>query len=258
MHTLSAAEGARSAVLLHGMEASWRGWERLAARLGDRYRLTALEMPWHTGNAYRWTRHRSPGGWVADAVDALPERPDVVVAHSFAASATLEALADGLFARAVVLLAPFYCPPEHRVSWEMFDATRAAFEGLITDSLRGWLGRHGKPGADPRVLSGMADKLVDRMGPLAFTEWFRQFTATAGLDLAAVATPTLVLTGPRDLGLAGGRDEALAKAMPAAAVRVEPDYDHFGHIRTPARVAEIIDEFTTGALGPVQTKETAR
>src|SRR4051794_16876314 len=77
--------------LIHGLEESWTSWTRMAALLPDVH-LFGLDLPWRPRSDYRWAEAAAPAGWLGLALELLPETPDLVVAHSFGATALLELL----------------------------------------------------------------------------------------------------------------------------------------------------------------------
>nr|BFE59198.1 hypothetical protein GCM10020063_037240 [Dactylosporangium thailandense] len=225
---------------VHGMEDGWESWMPLAERLPAGWRAVALDLPWRSGNDYRW-RHTTAADWVGRGLAALDEPVAVLVGHSLGATAVLgllagpQAPATAPDARAV-LLAPFYRPPEVPVSWAVFERCRREFDAIVTQGLGPRLGPRAAL-LDPDLRELIVAKMVERIGPIGFLTLFEHFLATAELPLGSVRTPALVLAGKADPCLAGGRAEALARRMPAATVRIRPHYDHFCHVAQAADVA---------------------
>jgi len=241
-------------VLVHGMEANWQSWSRFAERLGGRWRIDAVEMPWRTGSEYTWGRQGSAGTWLGAALSGLGEAPAVVVGHSLGANAVLEALsADGAVAvRAAVLLAPSYRPADCTLSWEFFEDAKHAFRAQIGDGLRTWLGRR-RP-VDEQLLDTMLAKLLERVGPVAFTEWFSHFAASTDIPAEKLAAPVLVLGGWTDPVVANGRAEALAARLPAATLALAGHYDHFCHIKQASEVAREVTRFLAASRVTLDTE----
>lgn len=240
-------------VLLHGMEDGWQTWRSLAGFLDPSWRVVALDLPWHPGNDYRWRHAASAGEWVRHLLDGLDDQPDVIVAHSFGASALLEALARSPrpLCRAVVLVAPVVRPAGLEITWEVFDQARAQFSEVIGDTLLVRLGRRAGQ-VDEGLRAGMAQIMVRRIGPRGFMSLFEQFVLTAELPLRDVPTPALVLVGGKDPGLVGGlvsgQDGGLSAAMPSACVELISHYDHFCHVEYAEDVARRLVEFVREAL----------
>jgi pimeloyl-ACP methyl ester carboxylesterase len=242
------APGAPLIVLAHGLEDRWTSWAGLAAKLNPDWRLVALDLPWRSGNDYRW-RTRSSSDWLGDALDMVGASPDVLIAHSYAANAALNLLCD-LDPRsipAVLLICPLYNQPRHLVTWEMFDRARTAFAAHIQEGLRAQLGRRLHT-MEPDVLQTMTDLALDRVGPSGFVTVFQQFTASSDLALEAVEVPTLVLAGGADPTLAPEAATALAARIPGAELQLHKHYDHFCHIRQVTGVAAHTTNFVTRTL----------
>lgn len=230
--------------LVHGLEDGPASWQPLMRLADPGWRFVPLEMPWRAGNDYGWRRRRSPGGWLAEALDGLDGPAVAVVGHSFGANAVLELLASDHPPKmaAAVLAAPFFLPSDVPISWQVFDRARENFDRQIADGLVLRLG-HRAAGMDADVLQAMIAKTVDRIGPAGFLAVFNQFIATAELPLREVTVPTLVLAGRGDPSLGKRRAAAMADAMPAATVEIEDCYDHFCHVRQGAKVALRISGF---------------
>ncbi|GIJ08934.1 alpha/beta fold hydrolase [Micromonospora andamanensis] len=234
--------GAPLAVLAHGLEDSWRTWLPLAADLGQRWRVAALDLPWQPGTDYRW-RQRPAADALADAIVGIGADISLLVAHSYGANATLHLLCrDALPARRVALICPLYRPPGRPVTWTLFDRARTAFERHIHESLRSRQGDRLARTPDD-VLATMTRKAIDRAGPAGFLAVFEQYVTSAALPLDRVRPPVLVLGGGDDPTLTPAAAGALAGALPDARLIIDDRYDHFCHLRHPAEVAARLCDF---------------
>jgi len=241
--------GAPLVVLAHGLEDAWTSWLPLANCIDPDWRVVALDLPWRPGNDYRW-RTRSAADWLGEALNLVGARPDVLVAHSYGANATLDLLCalDLRPGPAVMLVCPLYRQPKHPVSWRMFDLARSIFVTHVREGLRARLGSRAQV-LDPAVLQVMADLVLDRVGPSGFVTVFDQFAASGDLQLFAVEVPTLVLAGGADPTLSRGAALALAAGMPGADIQINDHYDHFCHIRQAADVAVQLADFVASTSG---------
>ncbi len=234
------------AVFVHGIEDSWRTWSRLARALGPRWRTVALDLPWRAGNDYRWRFSGGPGDWVGAGLDAVGDRPFVLVGHSFGANAVLSRLSAGEpRATAAVLAAPFFRPADHAVDWETFDLSRATFERQIRDGMRMRLRRS----APPDVFEVMLARTCERIGPVGFLAVFEQYVASGHLSLAHVDVPALILIGEDDPGMFRPHMEALGRKLPRATVAAGGDFDHFCHVSHAPEVARVIEELVAAGAG---------
>ncbi|MEJ2853331.1 MULTISPECIES: alpha/beta fold hydrolase [unclassified Saccharothrix] len=223
----------------HGAEGGLREWTPLAARLRGRYRVLAADLPWRASGGHAWRAGARPADVVADALDALPERPHAVVAHSFGANAVLEHLADGgaRDVEGVVLLAPFFNDPARTVDDRLREDFVAVFRHAVVDGLLVALAGRGRL-LDGPLLDAMADATLKRVGDAGIDVLYRQFVATTGLDLGGVEVPALVLVGEGDPALSAERADVLAAAMPSARVERRPYFTHCCHVRQADDVAE--------------------
>ncbi|MBB5940165.1 alpha/beta fold hydrolase [Streptomyces zagrosensis] len=219
-------------VAAHGIEDSWKNWRELTSRIPG-YTPYALQLPWHGGNTYEWPAGGGPADWLRRALALVPEPPKVLVGHSFGANAILEHLSTvdgdpGL--DAVLLVAPFYRPADFSLSEQLRLRSLAAFRRVLSDGLRVSLGAGKISRMDPEVLSLMEHKLVERAVPAGFPVFYAAFEASGLHDLSRITVPTLVLVGRGDEGMTPMRAAALDRAMPAATLRIRPDYGHFCHL----------------------------
>jgi pimeloyl-ACP methyl ester carboxylesterase len=228
-------------VAAHGIEDGWRGWTPVAERLADRYRVIALDLPWRSGNDYRWHAEATPGEWLARALDLVGEPAHAMLSHSFGATATLELLAKGHRPTAAALVAPFYRTP-HMVAEHVREPSRAALRTTIRTGLRL---RMGTRQVEQEVLDIMERGLEDHLMPTVFPVFFDYFTDSGDLDLSAVDVPVLVLAGTTDPSLSPDRAAALGAALPAATVRTHEHYTHFCHLEQAADVADEVATFLT-------------
>jgi pimeloyl-ACP methyl ester carboxylesterase len=247
--------GGPLAVFAHGIEDSWASWLPVAGQLASRWRLVALDLPWRAGNDYRW-RARPASRWLADGIDLAGDIPDVLVAHSFGAGATLEMLCGTAShpARAAVLVCPLFRLPGHPVSWKIFDRSRAKFDQNIRDSVRARMGRRAATLA-PGVLETMADLALERVGPTGFVTVFEQFATSGDLPLDGMTLPTLVLAGGADATLSPEVASILAGTLPRGRVQVDDEYDHFCHVTYAGGVAARIADFVDATLTTIRIAE---
>ncbi|WP_329008688.1 alpha/beta hydrolase [Micromonospora rifamycinica] len=230
-------------VFAHGLEDSWASWLPLSNVLPSDWYPVALDLPWRPGNDYRW-RHRPSSQWLADGLDGLDRRPDLLVAHSYGANALLELLCAGdrRVPDTVILICPLYRPPDVVVTWRLFERARRSFEQHIHDSLRSRLGTRLRA-LDPDVVDRMIAKAFDRVGPSGFLTVFDQFSASASMRLDRVTARVLVLAGGSDPTLSPQAARTLADGMPHAVLSVGESYDHFCYARQPEDVASRLRAF---------------
>lgn len=164
--------------LVHGWAGSGAQFFELARRLAeDGHRVIVLDLPGH-GRSPGW-RSSLPrwGEALADAVAALaPTGPVAVVAHSFGAAATTLALARGLRADRVVLLAPVAEPVTYFRGWILPILRRPDALDEVQARVERWLGISFAAVAAPHLARGLDHPALivhdrdDRETPLAGAE----------------------------------------------------------------------------------------
>ncbi|SCF03819.1 Pimeloyl-ACP methyl ester carboxylesterase [Micromonospora viridifaciens] len=240
-------------VLAHGLEDSWHTWQPFVDALRGDLPFTpyALDLPWRAGARYGWVHHTVPVALLRQALALLPEPPALLVGHSFGANAVLELLAEANrpAIEGVVLIAPYFRPPDDPVDWRLFDRELARFRAVIGEGVRLKLGER-RHTLDPDLVDTIVAKTLDRVGPLGFVALLRQFITTSDLELDTVTVPTLVISGAADAALAGPRTEAFRRAMPAATVHTRSDGGHFCHLEQAAEVAAEIRRFLAALPTP--------
>jgi pimeloyl-ACP methyl ester carboxylesterase len=241
-----ARDGAEEAVtlLLHGLAGSGGVWEPFAERAADRLELWAAELPWGGGGA--WSRREDPGRWVTDALAATTaaagRRPDVLIAHSFAATLTLALLADGVdLGGAVVLVAPFYRARPEDFGWDTIAYYLNDFHRILAEGIRVRAGTR----LDEDLRADMALRVRERIGPYGWTRFFEAYLRTPGLDLGRVGTPVLIVAGQDDFAAFPTDAHALGDALPTARTHVLPDCGHFPMVERPEEFHRLVDDFLT-------------
>lgn len=127
--------GGPDVVLVHGMEDRFDTWTEVATALAHVARVTAFDLPWRPRSDYEWFAGSSPGECLEHALDAHGLVGAFVLAHSFGAWATLEALGRGVDLAAVVLVAPLYCTADEAADPATVDAIRSALQGTVAEEI---------------------------------------------------------------------------------------------------------------------------
>ncbi|WP_433042412.1 alpha/beta fold hydrolase [Dactylosporangium sp. CS-033363] len=236
-------DGSPLVVLAHGLEDSWQSWHAFARGLDPDWGVVALDLPWRTGNDYRW-RTRPAGQWLADGLAQVGRVPDMLVAHSFGGSAALQLCAGtaGDIAGTVTVICPIYRTAQQPVTWKAFELSRLTYTHHMRDGVRARLGPRARE-MEAGVLDTMMDLALERAGPSGFFTVFDQYLTSPQLPLGDVTEPVLVIAGDEDPTLTHEAALALAAAIPHGAVRAHEDYDHFCHIRHAAAVAAQVADF---------------
>lgn len=233
--------------MIHGLEEGSDIWLGLCQALADQFRPFGLELPWHGRDGYRWGHVRPATEWLDQALDLMPVSPAILVAHSFGANTVLEYLQyhtlPGL--RAVVLVAPFYQPRYEGFDWAFFRQSTEKFGEILKYGLQV---RKGGKEIEPALLEAMTEKVLDRVGPLGFMEFFSVFSRTPALRLDRIHVPVLVVSGADDPA-AAPNGASLAERLPDGHLALIPECGHFCMIEQPEAFEQTIRRFLSKRLG---------
>lgn len=231
--------------MIHGLDDQVSSWRPLVRQLDPRFRVVAFDMPWRSGAGFSWRRRCVSGAWVAQTLEASQLRPDVIVGHSFGANAVLEALTedDPPPCDQVVLIAPFYRPPDMPVTWELFDKSRASFDRTLKAAMILRLGPRARRLDDDLLQRMQSKRWTHRHGPIGFMAVFDQYAATGDLDVSRVTPPTLVIGGTHDTSLARGVAQELVSRLPRGELVLRDHYAHFCQIEQAEELADDVEHF---------------
>ncbi|SFC08731.1 Pimeloyl-ACP methyl ester carboxylesterase [Nocardioides terrae] len=227
--------GSETILLLHGgLSCSEELLTALEEPLGSSYELVAFDRKGHgwTADTDEPFHYESMADEVIAVVELLGGGPVHVVGWSDGGIAALLASRrrPDLIARQVLIGTNFH------------------HDGIVLDGLA----------EDPGVSAGMAESygrrspdgrdhfpvVLEKFNTLARTE-----PTLAPGDLAAVATPTLVLVGDDDM-VALAHTVALFEGLRAGQLAVVPGASHAVPVEKPALVAGLITEFLQGPVPP--------
>ncbi|HEY2950255.1 MAG TPA: alpha/beta fold hydrolase [Micromonosporaceae bacterium] len=228
-----------SILLLHPLGASRRTWVPVLARLRDRFRVIAPDLPGHGEAAGPFTLARAVD--VVRRLAAAEASPLYLVGVSAGATVALLAALDGdVRVAGLVLSAPIARSPRSVLLRRAATATmpRSALEVAA-----------GRP---------YAEAAAQRESVIA--EWRRSGRRTVGAGLrdlsrvdlrsrlGGLGVPVLVLCGERDrhnLPLAA----AVAAAVPGAELRIVPRAGHVWHLAQPDTFAAAVAGFVDALAG---------
>lgn len=243
-------------LLLHGAGASAHTWHRVMARLEDRHRLIAPDLPGH--GFTQSPRGRSALPQVArDTVklmETMGAAPRIVIGHSAGGAVALEIARQGLLDldRIVVVngaLEDFRGPagvvfPVMARMMAMNPLTglflsRSSSEAQVR-SIIGATGSH----LDAQALSLYARLIARRSHVDGTLSMMAQWSLRElGAALPGITVPTLFLHGERDQAVAVSVARRAAEAMPRARLAVFGDVGHLAQEEVPERVTTEIEAF---------------
>jgi pimeloyl-ACP methyl ester carboxylesterase len=252
-------------LLLHGLGGNGTVWRSFIQRAPRRLELWDADLPWGGGvTSADWLDDPDVGQWLIQAMTSMTsaagDPPDVVVAHSFAATALLEVLDAHaeLWPRAAVLVSPFYRADRADFDWPSLRNSIDAFPRLLTEGV----GLHARrpdsrrPLA-PAVQNDMARHILTRIGPYGWARFLDLYLRTPRLRADQLRLPFLVIGGDRDDAAAPSDSWALGRALPDCRVEIFPGCGHFPMSESPDRFAELLGAFldTTVTLDTAGTRK---
>jgi pimeloyl-ACP methyl ester carboxylesterase len=238
--------GAPTIAFVHGLESGIDYWSGLRGPALRRFSLIALDLPWSGQDGYYWCYRRPACEWLELTLGILPQPPDVLVAHSYGVSVTLDYLQrrPAPWLAGLVLMSTFYRPDFAENDWLVFERCLKAFRAIFEEGITL---RRGRP-LEPELVASMVDKVLDHVGPPGFMECLSHYLRSPTLRLERIRVPALVLAGTRDPGARVDENAALAAALPNAAFVPLPDCGHFAALQHPDIVARAIAEFVERPL----------
>ncbi|WP_121748230.1 alpha/beta fold hydrolase [Streptomyces sp. E2N166] len=242
-------------LLLHGLAGSTAVWRRFTELAGGELELWEAELPWAAHGDTRWSHDPDPVPWVARALDAVPGRVDLLIAHSFAANAVLELLVSRPAGRpgACVLVSPFHRGTPEEFEWDTAVYYLHGFQRILDEGLR--VGSDGRIPVELR--EAMALRVRDRIGPYGWMRFFDAYLRSPFLDTAAIGLPTLVVAGEHDFAARPADARALAGALPDARLRIFERSGHFPMAEQPELFVGAVHGFLS-SLTPTSSSHPSR
>jgi len=254
-------EDARDVVVLaHGYRGDHHGLEAVIARL-DGIRVISPDLP---GFGVSTPLTKAPhsiagyGRWLGGFIAALGlSAPPVVLGHSFGSMIASHAIADGMPARALILVNPITTDPKVAAGRGITGATRAFYgvtRAMPNGLARVWLGNW-------LIVQFMSMNLV-KTPDAELRRWIHEehhryfngfsdprtvaeaFDASVSTDVRAAAArvdvPTVLIAGELDrIAPLDGQHSAVG-LFPDARLVVLPGTGHLAHYETPELVAAAI------------------
>ena len=214
-------------VLVHGLGVSSRYFEPLAARLAERHRVLAPDLP-GSGLSDKPPRALGVRGLaraLAAWLDAERLPRVVLVANSLGCQVTIDLAArEPLRFERLVLVGPTVDPA--------FRGYLRHTVGFAVDAVR-----------EPLSLAAIATAEYVRFGPLRYIATARSAMNDRPEDkLPAIDAPTLVLRGGRDGFVTTPWIERMAALLRRGEAAVVPGEPHAAHYTAPDRVAALVEE----------------
>ncbi|WP_189984807.1 alpha/beta fold hydrolase [Streptomyces capoamus] len=236
------------ALALHGLAATGAGWRPYEEHAGPGVEVWTAELPWGQTGGSGWSLPGGdPAGWIGAALDEVPGRVDVLIAHSYSALLALEHLATAprhTRPGGLVVVSPFHRRDPGDFHWDTAQHYLGIFQDVFDEALRL---------ASTRVLDAglrrdMALLVRDRVGPYGWLRFYDSYLRSPFLDTAALDLPVLVVAG-RDDRFAPPEDaEALAGALPRARLSLLDACGHFPMAERPREFADAVHAFVNESV----------
>ncbi len=240
-------------ILLHGYANSWRAFECAMSHLPDSLRVIALSQRGH-GNSGRPVAGYRPADFAADLRDfmdrlAIPRA--VIVGHSMgAAIAQRFAIDHSGRTLGLMLVGAFRRCRGNAALRELQRAVAGLADPVDPGFVRDFRCATLAGPVAPNILAG----LVEESRKLPACIWRE---ALAGLmaddctpDLGTIAAPAEIIWGLRDAFAPRADQDALARAIPNAQLRVYPTIGHAPHWEAPGCFAQDLAVFVTKRVLP--------
>ncbi|HET6857180.1 MAG TPA: alpha/beta hydrolase [Streptomyces sp.] len=232
-------------LLLHGLGGKSTVWDRFVDRADESLELWDVDLPWRAmSDSDGWGSLPDPAQFL---VDLVGDEFDAVVAHSYAANLLTEAVAAGRIApRPTVLMSPFYRASTRDFDWSVISYYLNDFHRVFEEALEvGETGRFAKAHRD-----WMALRLRDQIGPYGWMRFFETYLRSPFLDLGAVRSPLLVLSGEKDIAARPEDGRALAEGVAHARFELLEGCRHFPMVERPEHVTRLVCDFLATAVFP--------
>lgn len=241
-------------LLLHGTGASCHSWRDVMPALADDFTTIAPDLPGHAFSRTSGQVMTLPG--MARAVwgllDAMEERPAMIVGHSAGAAIALQMLREREVSLPVVGLNPALAPFPG-LGAQLFPlAAKLLFVNPLVPRLFAGLARMG--GEADRFLERSTNSRIDAAGLRCYETLFGNSVHCKGAlammanwdleslerHLPQVASPVLLVHSEGDTAIPLPSVRKAAERMPEAALEVLPGLGHLAHEEQPEQAAALI------------------
>jgi magnesium chelatase accessory protein len=248
-------------LLLHGAGAATHSWRDMAPILARDFRVIAPDLPGHGFTETPASHGLSLNGMAAEVgglLDALGERPAVVVGHSAGGAIALRMQLDGRLGSARLVSLNGALQPFPGVSGHIFP-TMAKLLFLNPIAVQLFALRAERPSAIAALIESTGSK-IDRAGLEDYGRLLRTTGHVAGAlgmmanwnlhplvaDLPRLTSPLTLVAAENDRAVPPRVAERVKVLAPASRLIVLPGLGHLAHEEAPARVAEIVHRETLG------------
>ncbi|UUL83047.1 alpha/beta fold hydrolase BchO [Sphingomonas qomolangmaensis] len=252
-------------LLLHGTGAATHSWRDVAPLLANDFTVIAPDLPGHgftSGRPIGGLAMPAMAGAVGDLLDAMGERPDIVVGHSAGAAIAVRMALDSRVApQAIVGLNPALLPFPGLAAKLFPTLAKLLFVNPFAPHIFAQIARGS--GEVGRFLARSTGSTIDAAGVEYYARLFRDpghiggaiaMMAEWDLDsfaarLPELGVPLLLIHGDRDAAIPAKAATDAAARVPGAAVEIVSGVGHLAHEERPADIAARILAFARQAEG---------
>lgn len=252
-------------LLLHGTGAATHSWRDVAPLLANDFTVIAPDLPGHgftSGRPVGGLAMPAMAGAVGDLLDAMGERPDIVVGHSAGAAIAVRMALDSRAApQAIVGLNPALLPFPGLAAKLFPTLAKLLFVNPFAPHIFAQIARGS--GEVGRFLARSTGSTIDAAGVEYYARLFRDpghiggaiaMMAEWDLDsfaarLPELGVPLLLIHGDRDAAIPAKAAIDAAARVPGAAVEIVSGVGHLAHEERPADIAARILAFARQAEG---------
>ncbi|UZK69530.1 alpha/beta fold hydrolase [Sphingomonas sp. S1-29] len=252
-------------LLLHGTGAATHSWRDVAPLLATDFTVIAPDLPGHgftSGRPIGGLAMPAMAGAVGDLLDAMGERPDIVVGHSAGAAIGVRmTLDDRVAPRAIVGLNPALLPFPGLAAKLFPTLAKLLFVNPFAPHIFAQIARGS--GEVGRFLARSTGSTIDAAGVEYYARLFRDpghiggaIAMMAEWDLDSFAArlpelrvPLLLIHGDRDAAIPAKAATDAAARVPGAAVEIVAGVGHLAHEERPADIAARILAFARQVEG---------
>jgi pimeloyl-ACP methyl ester carboxylesterase len=269
-------EGVGEALLLiHGMAGSSATWREIVPRLAKKYRVIAPDLLGH-GQSSKPRTDYSLGAFAVglrDLLDELGVESATVVGQSLGGGIAMQFLYQHPdYCRRLVLISSGGLGPEVGLILRLLAAPGAELIMPVIapspvlragNTVRSWLSSLGLRSPRGAEIWNAYSSFSDPQTRDAFLRTLRSVVDYRGQSVSAlnrlnlrVGLPVLAIWGEQDAIIPVAHAYSALEARPDCRLEVLPGVGHFAQVEAPNEVADLIDDFISTTLVPVDHEES--
>lgn len=244
-------------LLIHGTGAATHSWRDLMPLLAQHYRVIAIDLPGHgftKGTGQRPTLEGMAAA-VGALLDALQQRPDVVVGHSAGVAIGAQLLLDRKWDVPLIGFTPALMPFPGLAAKIFPSLAKMLFTNPFVAIIFSRMAQ--APGQTAKFLARATGSKIDAAGAKYYTRLFsisghcdgaiRMMAnwqlETLGKRLGNLTAPVLLINAATDAAIPKAAVVEAVALIPGCATLEMPTLGHLAHEEDPAQAAKVVTEF---------------